>query len=149
MCVRRLLAITDVVLMPCGCRAVACSSVRLLPVCLSPRFLDTNGGEGERDVVGACFIRISSAMREFCGSRYLRLPGLLCHGILSLCRRGRMSTVAAHRNSLACFSIPIFRSDFCLLPVFDAYSGLGHFQSFHARCSWDRSFRRAPPRPPA
>lgn len=37
-----------------------------------------------------------------------------------------------------------FRSDFCLLPVFDAYSGLGHFQSFHARCSWDRSFRRAP-----
>lgn len=47
------------------------------------------------------------------------------------------------------FLTRFFRSALYFLPVFDAYSGLGHFQSFRARCSWDRSFRRAPPRPPA
>ena len=84
-------------------------------------------------------------MCGFCGSRSLRLPWLLRHDILFSCRRGRMSTVAVRRNSLACFSIPISTPIFASSPVFDAYSGLGHFQSFHARCSWDRSFRRAPP----
>ena len=99
--------------MSCGCRAdvvrLRVPRFALLPVRLSPRSLDTDGGEGNGaiDVIVACFFRISPAMREFCGLRSLRLPGLLCHGILSMCRRGRMSTVAAHRNSLACFSIPI------------------------------------------
>lgn len=116
--------------MSCGYRAAMRSSVRLFSVCLSPRSLDTVGGEGNRchrcllsrdfyrlplslacgDGLLACpyvVDRISLAMRGFCGSRSLRLPGLLPHGILSLCRRGRMNAIAVHRNSLACFSIPI------------------------------------------
>ena len=175
-CASALFAITAGVRMSCRCRATAaaCSSVRLRLVCLSPRSIDTGGGEGSMassllasfgflpsaalvsvlDGVGCLLVPMPSvvsvlrcAMCGFCGSRSLRLPGRLRHGILSLCRRGRMSTVAAHRNSLACFSIPISAPIFASSPVFDAYSGLGHFQSFHARCSWDRSFRRASPRP--
>ena len=46
MCVRRLLAITDVMRMSCGCRAAACSSVRFaLRPSIAP-LLDTDGGEG-------------------------------------------------------------------------------------------------------
>lgn len=118
MCVRRLLAITTVVRMSCGCRAAAGSSVRSAsrpPIATS---CDTDGGEGNEaiDAIVACFFRISPAMREFCGSRYLRLPGVLRHGILSMCRRGRMSTVAVHRNSLTCFSIPISAPIFASSP---------------------------------
>lgn len=127
----------------CGCHAdvvrrmAVCSSVRLRPVCLSPRSLDTVGGEVGRcrrclllsdfyrlpfssaceagDGLGllACsYVRRSFSPCDvrvcgFCGSRLLRLPGLLRHGILSLCRRGRMNAIAVYRNSLACFSIPI------------------------------------------
>ena len=43
-----LFAITVGVRMSCGCHATAaaCSSVRLRSACLSPRSLDTDGGEG-------------------------------------------------------------------------------------------------------
>lgn len=114
-CASALFAITTIVWMSCDGRAAAGSSVRLRHACPSPRCSTRMAGRGA-DVVVACFFRISSAMREFCGSRYLRLPGLLRHGILSLCRRGRMSTVAAHRNSLACFSIPISAPIFASSP---------------------------------
>ena len=54
----------------------------------------------------SCDMRV----RGFCGSHSWRLPGLLRHDILMSCRRGRMSAIAVHRDSLACFSIPIFLS---------------------------------------
>lgn len=111
MCVRRMLAITAVVLMSCGCRAAACFSVRsALRLPIAP-LLDTGGEEGSgasslllrsdfyrlllslaavADLLACSYVigRISPAMRDFCGSRSLRLPGLLRHGILSLCREG-------------------------------------------------------------
>lgn len=71
MCVRRLLAITTVVRMSCGCRAAAGSSVRLLLVRLSPRFSTREAGRGT-DAVVACFFRISTV----CCSRWRR--GLTC-----------------------------------------------------------------------
>ena len=65
MCVCRLLAITDVMLMSYGCRAAACSSTRLRSVRPSPRLLDTDGGEGNGgEVVVACFFRISTVCRS-------------------------------------------------------------------------------------
>lgn len=54
----------------------------------------------------SCDMRV----RGFCGSHSWRLPGLLRHDILMSCRRGRMSAIAVHRDSLTCFSIPIFLS---------------------------------------
>lgn len=141
------------------CGVHTASVVRLLvprfalrSVCLSPRPSTRVAGRGAdvvREVVVACFFRVSPAVRGFYGSRSLWLPGLLRHGILFSCRRGRTSAIAAHRNSLACFSIPISAPLFASSPVFDAYSGHGYFQSFHARLLMGRSFRRAPPRPPA
>lgn len=144
-------------------RLAACFSVRLRPVRLSPRFLDTSGGEGNGGRCclllldfyrlpfsssggwlcwSACLFRCPSvgsvllyAMRGFCGSRSLRLPGPLRHDILSLCRRGRMSAIAVHRNSLACFSIPISAPLFISSPSRRLIAAGGHFQSFHARCS--------------
>ena len=65
MCVRRLLAIAVAMQMSSGGRAAAGSSVRLRPACLSPRFLDTGGGEGSgSEVVVACFFRISTVCRS-------------------------------------------------------------------------------------
>ena len=65
MCVCRLLAITDVMLMSYGCRAAACSSVRFaLRPSIAPLF-DTDGGEGNGgEVVVACFFRISTVCRS-------------------------------------------------------------------------------------
>lgn len=110
-----LFAIADFVLMSCGCHAADCLFLCSLTsrLCPSPRFLDTGGGEGSwcrcclllsdfcrlplslaceadgradlcRRSVPSCDVRV----RGFCGSRSLRLPGLLSHGILSLCREG-------------------------------------------------------------
>lgn len=163
---------SDAMRMSCGCVFLGSLTPRLS---IAPP-LDTDGGEGSdgshclllsdfyrlplslacgSDGLGllACFYvigRISPAMRDFCGSRSLRLPGLLPHGILFLCRRGRTSAIAAHRNSLACFSIPISAPLFASSPVFDAYSGHGRsFNPFISPdCSWGRSFRRASARSP-
>ena len=116
MCVRRLLAITTVVRMSCGCRAAAGSSVRLLPVRPSPRpstRMAWRGAGRRRCLLLSDFYRLPlslaygiatavcllvpmpsvvsvlrCAVRGFCGSRSLRLPWLLPHGILSLCREG-------------------------------------------------------------
>lgn len=121
----------DVVRVSCGwllAHRFAC----VPPVFIAPLHRHGRRG-GERLSSVACFFRIFPAMCGFCGSRSLRLPGVLPHGILSLCRRGRMNAIAVHRNSLACFSIPIAAPLFASSPVFDAYSGHGHFQSFHAR----------------
>lgn len=116
-------------------RLAACFSVRLRPVC-AHRPAPSTRLAGRRAAVGiACFFRVSLAMRGFCGSRSLRLPGLLRHDILSLCRRGRMSAIAVHRNSLACFSIPISAPLFIFSPSRHLIAVGGHFQSFHARCS--------------
>lgn len=96
----------DVVRMSFSCLLLGSLASRLCP---SPRLSTRVAGRGA-SVGIACFSRISPAMRGFCGSRSLRLPGLLPHGILFSCRRGRMSAIAVHRDSLACFSIPIFLS---------------------------------------
>lgn len=56
------------------------------------------------------------AMREFCGSRSLRLSWLLPHGILFSCRRGRTSAIAAHRNFFRLFFYSDFRSALLLPP---------------------------------
>ena len=118
-------------------RSVCCGASRfaLLPVCLSPRSSTRRAGRGA-GVLVACLFRISTVRRSrrhmwltgavcllapissvvsvlryamcgFCGSHPLRLPGLLRRDIFISCRRGRMSAIAVHRNSLACFSIPI------------------------------------------
>lgn len=78
----------NVVPMSCDCGCLLLGS--LTPRLPIAPLLDTDGGEGSGaiDVIVACFFRISPAMRDFCGSRSLRLPGLLPHGILSLCREG-------------------------------------------------------------
>lgn len=120
-------------------RLAACSSVRLRSACVHRPAPSTRAAGRGADVAVACFFRISPAMRGFCGSRSLRLPGLLPHGILFSCRRGRMSAIAVHRDSLACFSIPIFPVRSLIpnsSPSSTPISGLGHFQSFHARCYW-------------
>lgn len=166
----------DVVRMSCdgGCLLLGSLTLRLCP---SPRFLDTVGGEGSwfrRRWLSSDFCRLPSSLacgadgagllacsygcrsfpscdvrvRGFCGSRSLRLPGLLRHGILMSCRSGRMSAIAVHRNSLACFSIPIAAPLFTSSPSSTPYSG--HGRSFNPfitpDCSWGRSFRRAAPR---
>ena len=111
MCVRRLLAITDVMRMSCGCRAAACSSVRFaLRPSIAP-LLDTDDGEGSEASLpasfgflpsaalvsvwdgGGCLLacsyvigRISSAMRDFCGSRHCGCRGcfamVYCHCVV-------------------------------------------------------------------
>lgn len=43
--------------------------------------------------------------------------------------------IAVHRNSLACFSIPISAPLFISSPSRRLIAAGGHFQSFHARCS--------------
>ena len=132
----------DVVRMSCdgGCLLLGSLTLRLCP---SPRSLDTVGGEGSG---GACFFRISPAMRNFCGSHSLRLPWLLRRDIFISCRRGRMSAIAVHRNSLACFSIPIAAPLFTSSPSSTPIAAAGIFNPFMPDCSWSRSFRRASPR---
>lgn len=131
----------DVVLMSCGCHAVAaCSSVRLRTACVhrpAPSTRVAGRGAGRCrclllsvpyclprslacEAGGSCLLACSYGRRSFpscdmrvrgfCGSHSWRLPGLLRHDILMSCRRGRMSAIAVHRDSLACFSIPIFLS---------------------------------------
>ena len=78
-----LFAITAVMRMSCGCRAdvvrrlAACSSVRLRPVRLSPRSLDTVGGEGS-----GC--RLCLLLSDFyCGARFLWIASVVVAGAAS------------------------------------------------------------------
>lgn len=107
MCVRRLLAITTVVRMSCDGRAAAGSSVRLLLVRLSPRCSTRMAGRGAgrrclllsdfyrlplslacgadgSGLLACSYVigRISSAMRDFCGSRHCGCRG--CFAVIYL-----------------------------------------------------------------
>lgn len=146
-------------------RLAACFSVRLRPVRLSPRFLDTSGGEGNgrcclllldfyrlplsltcgadgsgllacsygrRSFPSCCMLCADFVDRVRCGCRGC-FAMIYCHCVVG---GGRMSAIAVHRNSLACFSIPISAPLFTSSPSRRLIAAGGHFQSFHARCYW-------------
>lgn len=63
-----------------------------------------------------CDVRV----RGFCGSRSLRLPGLLRHGILMSCRRGEDECDSGSSEFFGLFFYSDCRSALYFLPVFDA-----------------------------
>lgn len=88
------------------------------------------------------------AMREFCGSRSLRLPWLLRRDIFISCRRGEDERDSGSSEFFGLFFYSDFRSALLLPPLSSTLIATGgHFQSFHARLLMGRSFRRASPRP--
>lgn len=78
----------DVMRMSCGGWLIGSLAPRLPITPLHRHGWRGGGADVVRDAIVACFFLISAAVRGFCGSRSLRLPGLLPHGILSLCREG-------------------------------------------------------------